>query len=87
MAQKYDKITGIREKLGLIKGDAASIKEYVTAKTLDGLYLMISEEEHAIRTDIPRLHESAIVTKVFDALRSKAARNTLAGSRDTAGSR
>jgi Protein of unknown function (DUF4197) len=68
LAQKYDKLAGEGQKLGLIKGDAASVEEYVTHKTLDGLYLMISEEEHAIRQN-PAAAASAIVTKVFDALR------------------
>jgi hypothetical protein len=68
LAQKYDQFAGEGQKLGLIKGDAASIEEYVTHKTLDGLYLMISEEEHAIRQN-PAAAASAIVTKVFDALR------------------
>jgi len=68
LAQKYDRLAGEGQKLGLIKGDAASIEEYVTHKTLDGLYLMISEEERAIRKN-PAAAASAIVTKVFDALR------------------
>ncbi len=68
LAQKYDQFAGEGQKLGLIKGDAASVEEYVTHKTLDGLYLMISEEEHAIRQN-PAAAASAIVTKVFDALR------------------
>jgi hypothetical protein len=55
-------------KLGLIKGDAASIEQYVTSKTLDGLYAMIGEEEHAIREN-PAAAGSAIVSKVFGALR------------------
>jgi hypothetical protein len=68
LAQKYDQFAGEGQKLGLVKGNAASIEEYVTHKALDGLYLMISEEEHAIRQN-PAAAASAIVTKVFDALR------------------
>jgi hypothetical protein len=68
LAQKYDQFAGEGQKLGLIKGDAASVEEYVTHKALDGLYLMISEEEHAIRQN-PAAAASAIVTKVFGALR------------------
>lgn len=67
LAQKYDQFAGEGQKLGLIKGDAASVEEYVTHKALDGLYLMISEEEHAIRQN-PAAAASAIVTKVFAAL-------------------
>src|SRR5271156_1544843 len=45
LAQKYDKLAGEGAQLGVVKGDAASIERYVTEKTLDGLYLMIGEEE------------------------------------------
>ena len=68
LAQKYDKLAGQGEKLGLIKGDAANIEKYVTAKTLDGLYLMIGEEERSIRAN-PAAAGSAIVSKVFGALK------------------
>lgn len=67
LAQKYDQLAAQGEKFGLIKGEA-SIEEYVTRKTLDGLYLMIGEEEHAIR-EHPAAAASAIVAKVFGALR------------------
>jgi Protein of unknown function (DUF4197) len=68
LAQKYDQFAGQAAKLGLVKGDAVNIEKYVTDKTLDGLYLMIGEEEHAIRKD-PAAATSAIVSKVFSALR------------------
>jgi Protein of unknown function (DUF4197) len=68
LAQKYDQFAGQAAKFGLIKGDAANIEQYVTDKTLDGLYLMIGEEEHAIRQN-PAAAASAIVSKVFSALR------------------
>ncbi len=68
LAQKYNQFAGQGAKLGLIKGDAANIEAYVTGKALDGLYLMIGEEEHAIRQN-PAAAGSAIVSKVFGALR------------------
>jgi hypothetical protein len=68
LAQKYDQLAGQGAKLGLIKGDAANIEQYVTDKALDGLYLMIGEEERAIR-EHPAQAASAIVAKVFGALR------------------
>jgi Protein of unknown function (DUF4197) len=67
LAQKYNQFAGQGVKLGLIKGDAANIEQYVTAKALDGLYLMIGEEERAIRQN-PAEAGSAIVKKVFGAL-------------------
>jgi hypothetical protein len=68
LAQKYDEVAGQGAKIGVIKGDAANIDQYVTHKTLDGLYLMIGEEERAIRQN-PAAAGSAIVSKVFGALR------------------
>ncbi len=68
LAKKYDEVAGQGAKIGLIKGDAVNIDQYVTHKALDGLYLMIGEEEHAIRQN-PAAAGSAIVSKVFGALR------------------
>lgn len=68
LAQKYDQFASQGAKFGLIKGDAANIEQYVTHKALDGLYLMIGEEEHAIRQN-PAAAGSAIVSKVFSALK------------------
>jgi hypothetical protein len=68
LAQKYDRLAGQGAKLGLVKGDAGNIEQYVTDKALDGLYLMIGEEERTIRQD-PAAAGSAIVSRVFGALR------------------
>ena len=68
LAQKYNQFSGQGAKLGLIKGNAANIETYVTERTLDGLYLMVGEEERAIRHN-PAAAGSAIVSKVFGALR------------------
>jgi hypothetical protein len=68
LAQKYNEFAEQGAKLGLIKGDAANIEQYVTHKALDGLYLMIGEEERAIRQN-PVAAGSAIVSKVFSALK------------------
>jgi hypothetical protein len=54
--------------MGLIQRDAANIEQYVTGKTLDGLFYMISEEERKIRQN-PMAYGSSILTKVFGALR------------------
>jgi uncharacterized protein DUF4197 len=69
LAQKYNQFAGQGEKLGLIKGDAANIEQYVTHKALDGLYVIIGEEERAIRQN-PMAAGSAIVSKVFGALKN-----------------
>ena len=53
---------------GVIKGDQVTVEKYVTAKALDGLYLMIGEEEKKIRQD-PVGTGSALLQKVFGALK------------------
>lgn len=69
LAQKYNQFAAQGEKLGLVKGDAANIEQYVTHKTLDGLYVIIGDEERAIRQN-PMAAGSAIVSKVFGALKN-----------------
>ena len=64
LADKFNAVAGRAAQLGLLKGDDANIQRYVTAKSLDGLYLMIGEEERKIRRD-PVGTGSAILRKVF----------------------
>ena len=52
---------------GLVKKDQANLEQYVTQKTLDGLYLMMAEEEKAIRKD-PLGASTNLIKKVFGAL-------------------
>ena len=54
-------------QLGLLKPEDASIESYVTQKTLDGLYLMMAQEERAIRKD-PLGQASSLLKKVFGAV-------------------
>ena len=68
LAQQYNSLAGQGVQLGLIQKDQATIEGYVTQKTLDGLYLMIGEQEKAFRKD-PLGASSDIVKKVFGALR------------------
>lgn len=68
LADKYNQIAGKAKGMGLIKGDEANIQQYVTGKALDGLYLMIGEEEKKIRTN-PVDYGSAVLTKVFGSLK------------------
>jgi len=64
LADKFNAVAGPAAKFGLLKGDQANLQRYVTAKSLDGLYLMIGEEERKIRRD-PIGTGSAILRKVF----------------------
>ncbi len=68
LAGKYNELAGKASELGWMKKEDANIQQYVTGKTLDGLYFMISEEEKKIRQN-PAGYGSAILTKVFGALR------------------
>jgi hypothetical protein len=47
-----------------VKPEDANLQQHVTGKALDGLYLMIGEEERKIRRD-PVATGSAILRKVF----------------------
>jgi hypothetical protein len=67
LAQTYDQYAGAAASLGLLKKEDADLDAYVTAKALDGLYLMIAEEEKKIRKD-PVATGTAILRKVFGAL-------------------
>ena len=67
LAEKYNRIAEKASGFGLVKKEDANIQNYVTGKTLDGLYLMIGEEERKIRQD-PVGSGSAILQKVFGAL-------------------
>lgn len=68
LADKYNKVAGKAAGLGLVRQEDASIQHYVTRKALDGLYLMIGEEERKIRQD-PVGTGSALLRKVFGALK------------------
>jgi len=64
LAEKYNSVAGKASSLGLVKKEDANIQSYVTRKALDGLYLMIGEEEKKIRRD-PVGTGSDILRKVF----------------------
>ena len=68
LANKYNEFAGKAAGFGLVKKEDANIQQYVTGKALDGLYLMIGEEERKIRQD-PVGTGSAILQKVFGALK------------------
>jgi hypothetical protein len=68
LAEQYNSLAGQGAQLGLIKKDQANIETYVTQKALDGLYLMIAEQEKSFRHD-PAGAASDIVRKVFGALK------------------
>ena len=64
LADKYNAVAGKAAGLGLVKQEDANIQHYVTRRALDGLFLMIGEEERQIRRD-PVGTGSALLKKVF----------------------
>lgn len=67
LAQQYNKFASAGSRFGLIKKDQANLEQYVTQKTLDGVYLMMAKEEAAIRKD-PVGQASSLLKKVFGAI-------------------
>jgi len=68
LAQQYNSLAGQGAMFGLVQKDQATVEGYVTQKALDGLYLMIGEQEKAFRRN-PVGATSDIVRKVFGTLR------------------
>ncbi len=66
LANLYNDIAGKAAGFGLVKKENANIQQYVTGKSLDGLYRIIGEEEKKIRQN-PVGTGSEILKKVFGA--------------------
>lgn len=64
LAQKYDAVAGKAAGFGLLKKEDANLNGYVTGKALDGLFLIIGEEEKKLRQD-PLGAGSDLLKKVF----------------------
>ena len=64
--QKFQALTG---STGMLMGKTPNgyLEDYVTRKTLDGLFLMIAQEEKSIRTN-PAAAAGSLAKKVFGAL-------------------
>lgn len=67
LADKYNAYAGKAAKLKLIDAQDADLDSYVTAKAIDGLFVMIAEQEQQIRQD-PVGTGSKLLSKVFGAL-------------------
>jgi hypothetical protein len=68
LAETYEKFAKKGAKFGLVKEQDTHLENYVTQKALDGLYLMIAEEEKAIREN-PVGAAGNLAKKVFGALK------------------
>jgi hypothetical protein len=67
LAQLYNQYAGQAASFGVIDAKDANLDNYVTQKALDGLFLVIAEQERAIRKD-PIGSASKMVQKVFGAV-------------------
>ena len=45
LAEAYNEIAASGAKFGLVKEEDVNLEDYVTRKALDGLFLMIGDEE------------------------------------------
>jgi hypothetical protein len=64
LAAKYNAVASKGSAFGLVKPEDANVEQYVTRKALDGLFLMIGQEEKKIRAD-PVGTGSALLKAVF----------------------
>ena len=68
LANKYNEFAGKAAGFGLVRKEDANLQQYVTGKSLDGLYIIIGDEEKKIRQD-PVGTGSAILKKVFGSMK------------------
>jgi hypothetical protein len=68
LAQQYNRYAERGAALGLMRREDANLDHYVTEKALDGLFLVLAQEEKKIRDD-PAAAGVAIIRRVFGALR------------------
>lgn len=68
MTAQYNQLAAPAAQFGLIDPKQSSIDGYVTQKALDGLFLMVAEQERAIRKD-PIGQSSKLLQKVFGAVK------------------
>ncbi|MDD2775456.1 MAG: DUF4197 domain-containing protein [Gallionella sp.] len=68
LAQKYDRFAAKGAKLGLVDAKDANLESYVTQKALDGLFVMMAEQEKAIRAN-PLQAVGSLAQKIFSAIK------------------
>lgn len=70
LARTYDRFAGQGAQLGLVNRDDANLEDYITRKALNGLFLMMAEQEKEIRAH-PLQAAGDLAKKVFSALRGQ----------------
>lgn len=64
VAQSYKRMTAGYENIPFMKKEDIDLDDYVTNKSLDGLFYMVGQEEQKIRTD-PAARVTDLLKKVF----------------------
>lgn len=67
VSAKYNKFAGKGVEFGLLDKKDADLDSYITQKALDGLFIMVAEQEKTIRKD-PIGTGSALLKKIFSGL-------------------
>ena len=68
LAEKYDQFAGRGAQLGLVDQRDVRLDDYITRKAMDGLFLMMAEQEKAIRAN-PMQAAGTLAKKVFSAIK------------------
>ena len=68
VAEKYDQFAGKGVKFGLVEERDAKLDDYITRKAMDGLFVMMAEQEKAIRAN-PLEATGSLAKKVFSAIK------------------
>jgi hypothetical protein len=68
VAEKYDQFAGKGVKLGMVDERDAKLDDYIARKAMDGLFLMMAEQEKAIRAN-PLEATGSLAKKVFSAIK------------------
>jgi hypothetical protein len=64
LAQQYNSLAGQAANFGVVDAKNANIESYVTEQTLDGLFVIIAEQEQSIRKN-PAQAATSLAKKVF----------------------
>ena len=68
LAETYDQFAGKGAKFGLVDKRDANLDDYITRKAMDGLFLMMAEQEKAIRAN-PLQATGDLAKKIFSAIK------------------
>jgi len=68
LAETYDRFAGKGAEFGLVDKRDANLNDYITRKAMDGLFLMMAEQEKAIRAN-PREATGSLAKNIFAAIK------------------